>query len=123
MTAQQLRAQGDLSSGPSTCMDGSQPSAAPAPSVPLVSLGNPRHIHKNKNMKSLGGKTGRRTVRAQLVRHLTSPEATYPGKIQESKAPASALDFQVEAEEDIRTETNGILQDLLLALSKVRPGL
>ncbi|XP_036046714.1 annexin A9 [Onychomys torridus] len=27
-------------------------------------------------------------------------------------------DFQVEAEEDIRTETNGILQDLLLALSK-----
>lgn len=29
----------------------------------------------------------------------------------------------MEAEEDIRTETNGILQDLLLALSKVRrPG-
>ncbi|MEJ1277841.1 annexin A9 [Cricetulus griseus] len=27
-------------------------------------------------------------------------------------------DFQVEAQEDIRTETNGILQDLLLALSK-----
>ncbi|EDL85718.1 rCG51889, isoform CRA_a [Rattus norvegicus] len=27
-------------------------------------------------------------------------------------------DFQVEAEEDLRTETNGILQDLLLALSK-----
>ncbi|OBS79188.1 hypothetical protein A6R68_18383, partial [Neotoma lepida] len=27
-------------------------------------------------------------------------------------------DFQVEAKEDIRTETNGILQDLLLALSK-----
>ncbi|XP_051012843.1 annexin A9 [Acomys russatus] len=27
-------------------------------------------------------------------------------------------DFQVEAEEDIRTETHGILQDLLLALSK-----
>ncbi|GAB1287840.1 Annexin A9 [Apodemus speciosus] len=27
-------------------------------------------------------------------------------------------DFQVEAEEDIRTETDGILQDLLLALSK-----
>lgn len=58
-----------------------------------------------------------------MVRHLTRPKATYPGKIQESKAPASAPDFQVEAEEDIKTETNGIWQDLLLALSKVRPGL
>lgn len=58
-----------------------------------------------------------------MARHLTSPKATYSGKIQESKAPASAPDFQVEAEEDIRTETNGILQDLLLALSKVRLGL
>lgn len=46
------------------------------------------------------------------------------GKFRRSQnTPAPAPDFQVEAQEDIRTETNGILQDLLLALSKVRLGL
>lgn len=44
------------------------------------------------------------------------------GRIQ--KAPDPTPDFQVEAEEDIKSATSGTLQDLFLALAKVRrPGL
>lgn len=35
-------------------------------------------------------------------------------------APDPTPDFQVEAEEDIKSETSGTVQDLLLALAKVR---
>ncbi|XP_045400958.1 annexin A9 isoform X2 [Lemur catta] len=43
----------------------------------------------------------------------------YTGKNQKvQRAPDLAPDFQVEAEEDIKSETSGILQDLLLALAK-----
>jgi hypothetical protein len=54
---------------------------------------------------------------------LGKSQSYLPQDNQEPKSSASPPDFQVEAEEDIRTETNGILQDLLLALSKVRLGL
>lgn len=36
------------------------------------------------------------------------------------RAPAPIPDFQVDAAEDIKSETRGILRDLLLALAKVR---
>lgn len=43
------------------------------------------------------------------------------GKIRRiQRAPAPTPDFQVEAEEDIKSETSGALRDLLLALAKVR---
>lgn len=43
------------------------------------------------------------------------------GKIRRiQRAPDPTPDFQVEAEEDIKSETSGTLQDLLLALAKVR---
>lgn len=43
------------------------------------------------------------------------------GKIRRvQRAPAPIPDFQVDAAEDIKSETRGILRDLLLALAKVR---
>lgn len=36
------------------------------------------------------------------------------------RGPDPTPDFQVEAEEDIKSETSDILQELLLALAKVR---
>lgn len=40
------------------------------------------------------------------------------GRIQ--RAPDPTPDFQMEVEKDIKSETSGILRDLLLALAKVR---
>lgn len=43
------------------------------------------------------------------------------GKIRRiQRAPTPTPDFKVEAEEDIKCATKGILRDLLLALAKVR---
>lgn len=48
-------------------------------------------------------------------------EASALEKVRRTQAaPDPTPDFQVEAEEDIKSETSGIVQDLLLALAKVR---
>lgn len=41
-------------------------------------------------------------------------------KLRIQRGPDPTPDFQVEAEEDIKSETSDILQELLLALAKVR---
>lgn len=48
-------------------------------------------------------------------------EASTLEKVRKTQgAPDPTPDFQVEAEEDIKSETSGTVQDLLLALAKVR---
>lgn len=57
----------------------------------------------------------------QCIRILTGPGGIHIGKNQEDSGSSNPTpDFQVEAEEDIKSETSGTLQELLLALAKVR---
>ncbi|XP_043734015.1 annexin A9 isoform X1 [Cervus elaphus] len=87
------------------------PRAPKSPSQPLADSAITPHPRLNGRSMQPGGKVGTCSRRCQFSAPGCCP-------CSDCHMPHPLIDFQVDAAEDIKSETRGILRDLLLALAK-----